>query len=98
MLTVDDLVEPTMGGALADWDLRTAVAVAVRPAVTVVVRPAEPSLLRPDPSLDCLLREPVERKESVRESGREGVAGPELWREPEDLVLSPVKGGSDLSA
>jgi len=90
VLTVDDLVGPTMGGARADCDLRT--------FVVVVVRPADPSLRRPDPSLDCLLRDPVERKESVRESGREGVTGPELWREPDDLVLSPEKGGSDLSA
>ena len=48
-----------------------------------------------DPSLDCLLSEPVERAESARERGRAGVAPPpELGRDPEERPCSGKAAGT----
>lgn len=52
---------------------------------------------RREPSLDCLLSDPVERVESARESERVGVAPPELCRDPEDRVRSSGKLGCAFS-
>lgn len=50
---------------------------------------------RREPSLDCLLREPVERAESARERGRAGVTPPpELGREPEERPCSGNVAGT----